>query len=292
MPLTNARSERKITLRWRLAKDFYPEHESSTDFKRNIEWLQNAEVNIPYAIGSQSIAGLPKIEGSALVIDKSMASTQFYKQLPAIKDYKGTVICCDRALYSVIPYKLPAYVCNLDSSSICISFFDRLDVKEVMDKITAVFAITTNPLTIRHWHGNRVFFCGASLNLPLTKGIMEVSQTPYMETGGNVATFAYILAYNLGANPIGLFGITNSYDSPAENEYPQMYKHLLKKKKGPYGKVWQDPVYARYNDTMLGCIEHLARTEKIQTINTINAGLVYSRHVVPSSLEKFVRAYV
>ena len=278
-------------LRWQLADTFHPEIEPNFDLNRQIIWLQNAEVNIPYAQETSSIINLPKIKRSALVIDKSMASTQFYKQLPALKDYKGTIICCDRALYAIIPHKLPSYVCNLDSSPICISFFDRPDVKKVMDKITAVFAVTTNPLTIRHWHGRRVFFSGPAPNAEITKGIMQASHTPFITVGGNVATFAYVLAYNLGANPIGLFGITNSYDSPSESEYPPRYRHLLKKQKGPYGKVFQDSVYKYYNDIILSFIDYLAKTEKIETVNTTKAGLVYSGTVNDLSLKEFVKTY-
>lgn len=167
----------------------------------------------------------------------------------------------------------------------CLSFFDRPDVKKVMDKITAIFVTTTNPLTVRLWHGKRVFFTGWLGGPALTKYLMMASLTPMVPTGGQVASLAWILAYNLCANPIGVFGITHSYDDPKETEYPS---ERLKRRKGPYGTVWQDNTYEFYNNTFLGYISKAAK-EGVVTVNTSKAGLLYSPDVKDLSLEEFVK---
>lgn len=253
-----------------------------------IQWMQNFEVN-KHTIGFKSVSDLPPVNGSALVIDKSMASTKYYEQIDALSDYKGTIIACDRALYSILPYieqTKKVYVCNLDSSSLCISFFDRPDVKKVMNKVTAVFSVTTNPLTIRHWHGERVFFTPYLGCASLTKKLMMASGTPHLMTGGQVASFAWILALNLGANPLGLFGITNSYDSMGETEFPGA-RHI--RKIGPYGVCWQDPVFEYYNEEFLKFIK--TAQKEVKTINTMKAGLLYSPYLEDLSLKEFVKNY-
>lgn len=183
------------------------------EIERLVTWLQNFEV-IKNTILVTSINKLPKIKGSALIIDKSMASTKYFEQVKELKNYKGAIICCDRALYSVIQHRLPEYVMNVDVSPLCWSFFDRPDVKEWMPKINAVFPVTANPLTVRLWGGPRYFFTpwfGA-----ISKTMAMQSQTLILPTGGQVASAAYILAYNLGAKTIGLFGINHCFDQLTE----------------------------------------------------------------------------
>lgn len=272
--------------------------ELDLNFPRYIEWLGNIMViqndlslglKDPLGIRKlgQSVKDLPQIHGSALVIDKSMASTRYFEWLPEISKYKGTIICTDRALYTVIEHRLPDYVCNIDSSALCISFFDRPDVKKVMDRITAVFSVTTNPLTVRHWHGKKVFFTPPLLSLGLTKAIMQFTNTPYLNAAGQVAALCWSLAYNLGANPIGLFGITHGYDKIEESEF-QMAEHRTVK--GPYGTVYQDPIFGYYNDLYLEIIK-LAAKDNVKTYNTMKRGLLYGEDVLDISLEEFVETY-
>ena len=286
-PATKYEDFMRDRLRWKFpSDDLFLDVEAETAYDKIIEWLQFFKVNKETLI-FHSVADLPEIEGSALIIDKSMASTKYFEQLSEIKNYKGVIITCDRALYSVIKHRLPNYTCNLDSSFLCVDFFDRPDVKKVMDKITGVFAVTTNTLTIRHWHGKRVFFVPYLGCLSLTKALMLKSGMPYMQTGGQVASFCWLLAYNLGASNIGVFGVTHGYDDMSETEYPGV-PH--KRVKGPYGTVWQDPVYGWYNDIWLDYIRQ-ASEEGVTTYNLMKAGLLYSKHVKDMSLKEFTEKY-
>lgn len=289
MKATAPASEFVTDLRWKFPSDkWFTDISSEAAVERIVEWLQNFAVNRDTIGFDHSVSDLPQIKDSALIIDKSMASTKYFEQLPEIKNYKGTIICCDRALYSVIKYRLPDYVCNLDSSPLCISFFDRPDVKKVMDKITAVFAVTTNPITIRHYHGKRAYFSPYMGCFSLTKALMMQSGTPYLMTGGQVASFAYIFAYNLGAKNIGIFGVTSGYDDLSETEYPHVHHERIK---GKYGITWQDPVYKWYNDIWLEYIKNLAKKDQVNTYNLMKGGLLYSRYVHDLSLKEFVEKY-
>lgn len=284
----------QLPLRWQFPDgELFEDVEPQFNFGRVIERLQNFDVNLKTIGFKHSVSDLPKIKGSALIIDKAMASTKYYEQIDWLSRYKGTIIACDRALYSILPYDVVnqaknVYVCNLDMSPLCISFFDRPDVKEVMDQMTAVFSVTTNPLTIRHWHGKRTFFTSWTFSTGLTKAIMELSQTPFMETGGQVACFAWVLALSLGANPIGIFGVSHGYDSKEESECPGAPHKRIK---GPYGVVWQDPMYQLYNGYFLEFIERGKKEENVETVNTMKAGLLYSKDVTDMSLKEFVKSY-
>lgn len=282
-------------LRWKSpSSGWFEDIEAQTAYDKIPEWLRNFDCNLRTIGFDHSVSSLPKIHGSALVIDKGMASTQFWRQARYLSRYRGTIIACDRALYSILQYDVVnqaknVYVCNLDSSWLCMSFFDRPDVKKVMDKITAVFSVTTFPLTIRLWHGKRVFFTPYMASFPVTKALMELSKTDYMHHGGQVASFAWILAYNLGANPIGVFGVTHGYDKIEETEYP-LHKEVHEDVEGPYGTCKQDPVYGWYNAVWLDYIR-LAAKENVTTINTMKGGLLYSGDVVDLSLREFVKSF-
>lgn len=271
-------------LKWHAFNDDGYRQAPFWDLNRLAQYFQNFDV-INKTIQIESIGILPQITGSALIIDKSMASTKFFEQLPALKNYKGTVFCCDRALYAIIPYRVPEYVVNVDVSSLCFSFFDRLDVKKIMGQTSAVFPVTANPLTVRLWHGKRYFFT-PSLGYSISKSLAAESSTLIMHTGGQVASTAYVLAYNLGAETIGLFGITHSYDSLDETEYP-LQKRYHQRVKGPYGLQWQDPTYDFYNKEYLELIEG-AKKHGITTVNASKAGLLYSADIEDMSLEEFV----
>ena len=279
-------SHKTDPLKWIFPDDqMFANIEATTTYDKLIEWLQFFQTNLATIGFHNSVSDLPQIKGSALIIDKSMASTKYHEQLPEIKNYKGTILCCDRSLYSIIKYRLPEYVCQLDSSFLCVDFFDRPDVKAVMDKIAAIFAVTTNTLTIRHWHGKKFFFTPYLGSLSLTKALMIRSGMPYLPTGGQVASFAYILAYNLGANPIGIFGVSLGYDSISETEYPDI-PH--KRKRGLYGDVWTDPVYEWYNSIYLSYIQAAAK-KGVTTVNTMKGGLLYDgKYVKDVSLKEFI----
>jgi len=252
------------------------------------QWIENFKVNRDTIGFKVSVADLPKIRGSVLVVDKSFASTKFYEQVHHLKDYNGTLIVCDRALAYVLKHRVPEYVCQLDSSYLCQYFLDLPEVKKHMHEMTCIFASTTHPLTVRLWNGPRVWFQPYMGSWSLTNAMMGESGLPYMPTGGEVSTFGWLLALNIGAKNIGLFGITNSYDDLNETEYPGV-KH--KKIEGPYGTCWADPVYEFYAKTHLAYIKLAKEKLGIRTINTMKAGVMYSDYVEDMSLEEFVREF-
>jgi len=180
-----------------------------TFIEKIVEWLQNFKVNFETIGFERTVEDLPRIKGSALVIDHPFTGT-LDRHLKELKEYEGTVLVTDRALWKVLPYKTPDIVANIDSSYLCISFFDRPDVKKHMKEINAVFAATTHPLTIRAWTSKtRYFFMPWLGSSYLTYNLAAMGGLPVLYTGGEVSTLIWLLAVNLGAKKIGMLAIDN-----------------------------------------------------------------------------------
>ncbi len=234
------------------------------------EWLTNFRVNLETIGCKETISNLAKIDGPALIIDHPFSGS-FERQAEYLKKYKGVSFCCDRALYKCLEYDfIPTYVVNVDSSYLCMSFFDRPDVRKVMDKVTAIFANTTFPLTIRCWSGRRVFFTPL-FEWSITESMSAMSRTDVINTGGCVHNTCFSIAYALGADPIAIYGIDNSYDKIEQTEYPDVehkeyYVEELKR------SFIVDPVYEYYAKKMFQWISSIKR----KTINTTQNGIMYN----------------
>lgn len=234
------------------------------------EWLRNFETNYEN-MNFKSIHDLPKIKDSALIVDHSFTGS-FERQAEYLKEYKGTIFACDRALWKMLKYGVvPDYVVNVDSSYLCTAFFDWPEVREHMDEITAIFAVTTFPLTIRTWTGKRVFFTPNFSFNRLTESVSAISRTDICQCGGCVHNTCWAIAYALGAKTIGLYGIDNSYDKPSQAEHglvkPQYVKELDK-------TFYVDEVYKLYAKILIHWIGTVEG--EVETINTTENGIMYS----------------
>ena len=250
------------------------------------EWIRNFRTNLETIGFDETIADLPDINGPAVVVDHQMTGSA-ERLIPKLRDFKGTVFVTDRTLYKILPYRVPEYVGNIDSSYLCMSFFDRPDVRPYMDKVTAIFATTTFTLTIRHWHGRRVFFT-PWIGPGITESLAALSKTPWCFTGGNIATLLWILAVNLNANPIALVGIDNAVYKKEQTEYPGVPHRRVK---GPYGTVLVDPVYDWYAEWHLSAIRYVKEKYGITTVNVTKGGLMYSDYIEDMSIDEFIKKY-
>jgi hypothetical protein len=258
------------------------------------EWLTNFRVNYDTIGFKETISNLPKINGPALIIDHPFSGS-FERQAKYLKRYKGVSFCCDRALYKCLEYDfIPTYVVNVDSSYLCMSFFDRPDVRKVMDKVTAIFANTTFPLTIRCWSGRRVFFT-PMFEWSITESMSAISRTDIVNTGGCVHNTCLSLAYTLDADPITIYGIDNSYDKIEQTEYPDV-KHNEYYVEELGRSFVTDPVYEYYAKKMFQWIS----TMKRKVINTTENGIMYNSvskmfgydtKITKMRLSEFVRRY-
>lgn len=236
------------------------------------EWLANFKENYETMKFRQTLHDLPKIKESALIVDHPFSGS-FDRQVEDLRDYKGTILCCDRALRScLINDVIPDYVVNVDSSFLCLAFFDVPEVRKHMDEITAIFAVSTFPLTIRAWTGKKAFFTpGFGNNHSLTETFSAKSKTDIVAPCGCVHNTCWAIACALGSKTIGLYGIDNSYDKESQAEHgldlrTQYVKELDK-------TFYVDAVYNLYARILFNWIESI--DGEIETINTTENGIMY-----------------
>lgn len=258
------------------------------------EWITNFKVNLDTIGFKHTISDLPKIKGSALIVDHPFSGS-FERQAEYLKEYRGTTFCCDRALYKCLEYDfIPDYVVNVDASYLCTSFFDRPDVRKVMDKVTAIFTVTTFPLTIRAWTGKRVFLTPL-FGDALSETMSAMSKTDIVKNGGCVHNTCWSIAYALGAEPIGLYGIDNSYDSMEQTEFPGI-RHKPIFVEELRREFYTDPVYEFYAKRLFMWVETTGKT----TVNTTENGIMYTSvakmmgfdtNIEKMTLKEFVECY-
>lgn len=262
------------------------------------EWMRNFKTNCESMKFQHTIHDLPRIRESALIVDHPFSGS-FDRQVEDLKDYKGTIFCCDRALFQCLVNDIiPDYVVNVDSSYLCLAFYDLPIIRKYMDKITAIFAVTTFPLTIRAWTGRKAFFTPMmGDNRGLTQTLSGRSKTDIVISAGCVHNTSFALAYALGANTIGLYGIDNSYDKPSQAE------HGIKTSSYYVSEIdktfYTDEVYRLYANLLFQLIEHTKG--EIELINTTENGIMYNSiaeqfrfpivDIKKMPLKKFVEEY-
>jgi len=259
------------------------------------EWIRNFKLNFDTIGFDRTVEDLPKIKGSAIVIDHQMTGS-IEPHLEHLKDYEGTILVCDRALWKVLPYKVPDIVANIDSHPICLSFFDRPDVRKYMGEINGVFAATTNTLTIRRWHGRRFFFMPWLGDYYLTYNFAAKGGLPVLHTGGQVASFIWILAVNLGCKKIGLLGYDNCVHDIKETEYPGVPHQYLKYNPWTREKLpkpaYVDPVYQRYPEVHHALIKYAKEKHGVETYNcSPESGIMHAPWITDMPLKEFVRKF-
>jgi hypothetical protein len=260
-------------------------------YARIQDLLANFKVNLDTIGFDKSVEVIPKIHEPAIIVDNPMTGS-IERELPKLKNFRGTVFATDRTLWKLLPHRVPEYVGNVDASYLCMSFFDRPDVREHMDEISALFVTTAFPLTIRAWHGRKYFFTAWMGSLGMTETLAERSKTPWFGTGGNIATTLWILARWLGANPIGLLGFDQCVNKLSESEYPNAPHVKVEEVEGVKltQPAYVDPTYDHYAWILREYIEYASRRYGTVTVNLQpGRGLMHGGSILDIPLEDFVR---
>ncbi len=249
------------------------------------EWLQNWRVNHDTIGFDKTVEDMPAVEGKALVVDNPMSGA-LDRHIGALREFRGTVLSCDRAAWKLCREDIvPDIACNVDSSFLCVPFFDNPWVRAHAHKIHGVFASTTNPLTVRAFPGRRHWF-QPWLGIPLTDSLAAAGRLPVMSTGGCVHNTLWVLAVNLGAKEVGLVGVENSYDSYSQTEYPGVRHAVME---NAYGRFYADPVYLHYNEILLKYAKFARDRHGVRTVNCNRGGILYGGGVEDMGLEEFAR---
>jgi len=274
----------------------YTNQVSMNTISRNFfEWAKNLKENLPVIWESKDLEDMPKISGSAVVVG---AGPSLKKNVRLLSRYEGDVLVCERALREVTKYVEPDYVVCIDHKKKIADFFRRANL-EKCDNSVGIFCCSVHPDVLKVWGDREKYFMNAAMAkdhsranvdmLMLTPQLIPTANVDVMinlltgktsyYTGGNVGTFAWLVAANKGANPIGLIGMDMS--SPkATREF-----------RIPLNGFYTNEVYMTYLRYFIVQAQAYAAEKKVKTVNCTEGGVLYSKDIEKMRFEEFVRKY-
>jgi hypothetical protein len=222
--------------------------------------LDNVKMNLNELWNGKSVFSLPRIDSSAIAIGAGHSLTE--DKIKLLKDYKGTLFCCDRAFSMLIEEDIiPDFVVCLESNlHPNYEFLIGKGLNKFHKKVKGLFIACTHPKILKDWKGEKYFFGGIVphdvyngneflkilLKPPMKEEFVEI---PLLWSGGNVGSSSWYLASVLGANPIGLLGLDFSERMPKNLEMQSWGLFLV------------------YADLLLQAIKDQEETIKTITIN-------------------------
>tara|TARA_Y100000590_G_scaffold4106_1_gene5439 strand:- start:11891 stop:12880 length:990 start_codon:yes stop_codon:yes gene_type:complete len=250
-------------------------------------------------------------------------------ELLADSNYKGAIICTDGNLVNVLehgvtPKKFPEfYVISVEPYKRIFKLYDNKIIEKYKNKIKGFFPTVSNPDVVNrarkagiliHWfhnlydlnHGKR------SLNYIFASMVRTKNHPnglPALQTGGNVGTSAWFLAWKiLKFQNIGLIGMNQGWDitdswetilshnsiehlDQAKNVNKKKYEQLIEKVYNPDLKEYclVDPIFRFYRNSFL---EFISRSpERVKTINATEGGSLFGKRIKQMPLSKFLKNY-
>lgn len=184
------------------------------------EWLSNFVANYQkHFLNRCNSRSLKKkgIKNSALVVGGG-PSINKYELLTPVERYKGTTICTNKSYKAVLNHNIdPNYVVVLHGTDEILGDFTPSYVRESMADGNSIFVLPTvmNPvvadLIVGHVRDENIVWYNPSISDILApaydKTLSLLSSVPTIDTGGNVGILSTVIAKNLGAKTIGMFGL-------------------------------------------------------------------------------------
>ena len=176
-------------------------------------WLLNIRNNLSLIQQNESIMDLPKVNEPILCVGNGPSLAE---NIDLIKDFKGTIICCDICLVKLLQHNIiPKFVITIDSHDWYIKFIDNPLVDKYADQIILISSATVSPKFLARWPGKIVFFMSyiddSNKPLSVSKAIITITDLPSMQTDGNAGSASWFLSVFLKAKPAVLLGIDFAY---------------------------------------------------------------------------------
>lgn len=186
-------------------------------------WMANFKANLPLFVSdAKSYTDILPAEGDkkrGIVI--ANGPSLYETDLAPLKSFKGTIVCTNKPLKLLLENGIvPDYVCVLDAGP---EVMDSLNHSIVSDFARAMKGIILPTMVdhkvalfaVEHFERN-IFWHNPHFSDALAPNICEtltaITKIPSVEHGGNVGTFAYLMAIRpIMCNPIGLLGFDLSY---------------------------------------------------------------------------------
>lgn len=306
------------------------------------DWVQNFAMNLSYIWEEPSARTLDKGgssnigDNSAIVIGRG-PSVKKHKHLELIanSDYKGSIVCGDGSLIpalraGVTPDKFPRfYVLTIDPLERQKMLYDDPLVDKYGNAINGIFSVVCHPSAVArarqaginiHWvhslfdynEGKKSF---NQISATMVRAKSHKNGLPAIQTGGNVGTAAWFVAWQiLKCNIIALVGINHGWeeDDPWEKIIthgrtadPKMYgnvsvnidrnsptfEKLFKKIYNPEFNCYcvVDPLFQFYSNALK---EFIVRSPNwLTTINATEGGSIFGERIKCMRLQQFLDTY-
>lgn len=241
-------------------------------------------------------------------------------------NYRGTIICTDGALPNVlragiIPQKFKKFfVVTIDANFDVKKFYEDKLVKKYGNKIKCILSTTVPKTTLNSIEktGMKIFWIHtlfdynkgkSSFNYIsgiLTRAKNHKQGLPAIQTGGNVGTSCWIIAWSiLKSTHIGLIGIDHGYAQETSWDeicsYHNIPKNINQKSKAfkkafptiynPDFKCYckQDPIFQFYSNALK---EFVPKSPKwVKTINATEGGAIFGKGITCIKFKDFLQKY-
>ena len=301
------------------------------------DWVQNFATNLeniwvePSAKCLQPDENQEKKNNLAVVIGRGPSIKKHgHLELLAQSDYNGTIICTDGSLINALkagitPEKFPKfYVVTIDPYEIIAKHFDDPIVKKFGPKINGAFSIITHPKVVGlardagikiHWlhtlfdynEGKKSFNHISSM---MVRAKNHVNGLPAIQTGGNVGTSSWFVAWRiLKNNTIALIGINHGWEGQDVSEMISAHEkrlgsgvEIIKEDDPKYNNYFKkiynpdlkiecvvDPIFQFYRAAL---IEFISRSPSwLTTINATEGGSIFGKRIKSMRLQDFLKNY-
>jgi hypothetical protein len=256
---------------------------------RLVDWLENFKANLNLIWKSNSVLSLSnkyEMKTPAIVVG---AGSSLKKNVHLLKDFKGIVVCCDRAFEKVAKYRIPDYVVCLESQlDPNYDFLFGNGLNKLQSRVKGLFVTTTHPKILNEWKGE-IYFYHASM-MDMVKNIDDFihfmgqcpphlgkskNEIPVLDSGANVGTMSWALATSiLKCNPVGLIGLDFcEYDEDDPNHKISYYNFMM------------------YAFCLAESIKHFKEKGGFDTINATEGGILEADWIPQMTLKKFIKKY-
>jgi len=294
-------------------------------------WIHNFSLNINDIWKEKSASDLirfikNKQSNSAIIIGAGPSLIKHnHLELLSKSNYRGTIICTDRILApalkaGVTPDKFNKfYVITIDTAQIIKNFYKDKIIKKYANRINGIFTTVTHPDTISaarnlgikiHWVHALIDYDEGKKSFNQMSALMVRAKRPKglpaIQTGGNVGTSAWFIAWRiLKCKIVCLIGIdhswseNDSWNSMARhcnvpinmNKNSQIFTQLFPRVYNPeFDTICiLDPIFQYYSNALKDFIQR--STSKVKTINATQGGCIFGKDIKCVSFKDFLITY-
>ena len=325
-------SDSSTTLKDEMEESMKKIHYQSFD-----DWVQHFAINLENIWDESSAKDLEPDKNRkqknnlAVVIGRGPSIKKHgHLELLAQSNYNGSIVCTDGSLINVLkagitPEKFPKfYVVTIDPYQFIEQHFDDPIIAKFGSKINGIFSIITHPKVVSlarnagikiHWlhtlfdynEGKKSFNHISSM---MVRAKNHVNGLPAIQTGGNVGTSSWFVAWRiLKNNTVALIGINHGWEEEEKasemikshqseitkdnveivREDDPKYKNYFKKIHNPDFNcdAIVDPLYQFYRMALL---EFISRSPSwLTTINATEGGSIFGKRIESMKFGDFLK---